>query len=111
MKLNLEEAQFMSVLLMEVLGYLMKLIWQNDAIVVVHSALDYRRIIDVPGYERVNLHPATRFIGTMNYEYAGTKELNEALVSRFMVIDIPPIEEDKLMMILKMNFQMLMKKN
>ncbi|MBF4757568.1 AAA family ATPase [Clostridioides difficile] len=77
---------------------------KNDAIVVVHSALDYRRIIDVPGYERVNLHPATRFIGTMNYEYAGTKELNEALVSRFMVIDIPPIEEDKLMMILKNEF-------
>ena len=40
----------------------------------------------------------------MNYEYAGTKELNEALVSRFMVIDIPPIEEDKLMMILKNEF-------
>lgn len=78
---------------------------KNDAIVVLHSALDYRRIIDVPGYERVNLHPATRFIGTMNYEYAGTKELNEALVSRFMVIDIPPIEEDKLMFILKNEFK------
>ena len=52
---------------------------KNDAIVVLHSALDYRRVIDVPGYERINLHPATRFIGTMNYEYAGTKELNEAL--------------------------------
>lgn len=77
---------------------------KNDAIVVLHSALDYRKIIDVPGYERVNLHPATRFIGTMNYEYAGTKELNEALVSRFMVIDIPQVEEDKLMLILKNEF-------
>ncbi|RDY24062.1 MoxR family ATPase [Romboutsia maritimum] len=77
---------------------------KNDAIVVLHSALDYRRVIDVPGYERVNLHPATRFIGTMNYEYAGTKELNEALVSRFMVIDIPEIEEEKIMMILKDEF-------
>ena len=27
---------------------------KNDAIVVLHSALDYRRIIDVPGYEREN---------------------------------------------------------
>ena len=77
---------------------------KNDAIVVVHSALDYRRVIDVPGYERINLHPATRFIGTMNYEYAGTKELNEALVSRFLVIDIPAVNEEKLMMILNREF-------
>ena len=77
---------------------------KNDAIVVLHSALDYRRVIDVPGYERINLHPATRFIGTMNYEYAGTKELNEALVSRFLVIDIPAVDEAKLKMILKREF-------
>lgn len=78
---------------------------KNDAIAVLHSALDYRRVIDVPGYERINLHEATRFIGTMNYEYAGTKELNEALVSRFMVIDIPAVEEDKLMLILRKEFE------
>lgn len=78
---------------------------KNDAIAVLHSALDYRRIIDVPGYQCINLHPATRFIGTMNYEYAGTKELNEALVSRFMVIDIPEIEEEKLMLILNNEFK------
>ena len=78
---------------------------KNDAIVVLHSALDYRKIIDVPGYEKIKLHEATRFIGTMNYEYAGTKELNEALVSRFMVIDIPQIEEEKLMTILKLEFE------
>ena len=77
---------------------------KNDAIAVLHSALDYRRVIDVPGYERIDLHEATRFIGTMNYEYAGTKELNEALVSRFMVIDIPMLEEEKLMLILKNEF-------
>jgi len=40
----------------------------------------------------------------MNYEYAGTKELNEALVSRFMTIDIPQIEEETLMIILKEYF-------
>ena len=77
---------------------------KNDAIVVLHSALDYRRVIDVPGYERIKLRPATRFIGTMNYEYAGTKELNEALVSRFLVIDIPAVDEEKLKMILKREF-------
>ncbi|MGL4911418.1 MAG: AAA family ATPase [Romboutsia sp.] len=77
---------------------------KNDAIAVLHSALDHRRVIDVPGYERINLHPATRFIGTMNYEYVGTKELNEALVSRFMVIDIPAVEDEKLMLILQNEF-------
>lgn len=77
---------------------------KNDAMVVLHSALDYRRIIDVPGYEKITLHPATRFIGTMNYDYVGTKELNEALVSRFMVVQIPQIEEETLLDILKLNF-------
>ncbi|MCI5649978.1 MAG: AAA family ATPase [Fusicatenibacter sp.] len=66
---------------------------KNDAVSVLHATLDYRRIIDVPGYERISLHPAARFIGTMNYGYAGTRELNEALVSRFLVIDMPPLDE------------------
>ena len=77
---------------------------KNDAIVVLHSALDYRRVIDVPGYERIKLHPATRFIGTMNYGYAGTKELNEALVSRFLVIDMPAQTEETLGFIFRKMF-------
>ena len=40
---------------------------KNDAVSVLHATLDYRRIIDVPGYDKIELHPATRFIGTMNY--------------------------------------------
>jgi MoxR-like ATPase len=77
---------------------------KNDAIVVLHSALDYRRFIDIPGYEKIALHEATRFMATMNYEYAGTKELNEALVSRFLVVDIPKLDKEKLMLILKGEF-------
>ena len=73
---------------------------KNDAVSVLHATLDYRRLIDVPGYDRIELHPATRFIGTMNYGYAGTRELNEALVSRFLVIDMPELEEETLMRIL-----------
>ena len=73
---------------------------KSDAVSVLHAALDYRRIIDVPGYERIPLHPATRFIGTMNYGYAGTKDLNEALVSRFMVINMPPLSMERLSQIL-----------
>ncbi len=69
---------------------------KNDAVSVLHATLDYRRSIDVPGYDKIGLHPAARFIGTMNYGYAGTKELNEALVSRFLVIDMPAQTEDTL---------------
>lgn len=67
---------------------------KNEAVSVLHATLDHRRSIDVPGYDRITLHPAARFIGTMNYGYAGTRELNEALVSRFMVIDMKPLEKD-----------------
>ena len=74
---------------------------KNDAVAVLHAVLDYRRIMDVPGYEKINLHPATRFIGTMNYGYDGTKELNEALVSRFMVINMPSLTEHRLEQIIK----------
>lgn len=64
---------------------------KNESLAVLHATLDFRRIIDVPGYDRIQLDPATRFIATMNYGYAGTRELNEALASRFMVINMPVI--------------------
>ena len=31
---------------------------KNDAVSVLHSVLDYRRIIDIPGYDKINLHEA-----------------------------------------------------
>lgn len=74
---------------------------KNDAVAVMHSVLDYRRLIDVPGYECIPLHPAARFIATMNYGYAGTRELNEALVSRFAVIRMPTLAADQLRQLLK----------
>ena len=77
---------------------------KNDAASVLHATLDYRRMIDVPGYERIELHPATRFIGTMNYGYAGTRELNEALVSRFLVIDMPELSEENLRKIIRHDY-------
>jgi MoxR-like ATPase len=64
---------------------------KNESLAVLHATLDFRRIIDVPGYSRISLAPPTRFIATMNYGYAGTRELNEALASRFMVINMPII--------------------
>jgi MoxR-like ATPase len=77
---------------------------KNDAVSVLHATLDYRRSIDVPGYDKIDLHPAARFIGTMNYGYAGTKELNEALVSRFLVIEMPAQTEDTLQFIFDQMF-------
>lgn len=69
---------------------------RNEALAALHSMLDFRRILDIPGYGRLKMHPATRFIATMNYGYAGTRELNEALASRFAVIALPPANEHML---------------
>ena len=69
---------------------------KNEAVAVMHSVLDYRKLIDIPGYDCIPMHPAARFIATMNYGYAGTRELNEALVSRFTVIRMPTLREEQL---------------
>ena len=74
---------------------------KNESLSVVHSALDFRRMIDVSGYDRIPLDDDIRFIGTMNYGYMGTRELNEALISRFMVIDMPILEGEGLKQILR----------
>lgn len=80
---------------------------KNESLAVLHATLDFRRIIDVPGYDRIELSPCTRFIATMNYGYAGTRELNEALASRFMVINMPIIAEENLVKLLKSQFPAL----
>lgn len=80
---------------------------KNESLAVLHAALDFRHVIDVPGYERVELDEATRFIGTMNYGYAGTREINEALASRFMIIQMPVITEENLKKLISTNFSSL----
>ena len=82
---------------------------KNEALAVLHATLDHRRVIDVPGYERIELSDAARFIGTMNYGYAGTRELNEALVSRFVVVDMPVISDEDLQKLLCRSFPDLKK--
>lgn len=77
---------------------------KNEALAVLHATLDYRRSIDVPGYDRIEVDPAARFIGTMNYGYAGTRELNEALISRFAVLDLPLISEEDMNKLLRHHF-------
>ena len=77
---------------------------KNDSVAVLHATLDYRRIIDVPGYDKITIDDASRFIATMNYGYAGTRELNEALTSRFMVINMPNISADNLRKLLQIEY-------
>ena len=83
---------------------------KNEALAVLHAALDFRRAIDVPGYDRVPMAEETRFIATMNYGYAGTRELNEALTSRFAVIQMPTISPENLDRLLARHFPQLKKK-
>lgn len=77
---------------------------KNESLAVLHATLDFRRAIDMPGYDRIELHEATRFIATMNYGYAGTRELNEALISRFAVLDLPLISQDDMNKLLRHHF-------
>jgi MoxR-like ATPase len=73
---------------------------RNEALAVLHAALDFRRVIDVAGYDKIDVSPAARLIGTMNYGYAGTRDLNEALCSRFAILDMPLIARNDLLRLL-----------
>lgn len=80
---------------------------RNEALAVLHSVLDFRKVIDVPGYSRIPMHEAARFIATMNYGYAGTRELNEALASRFVIVRTPEVSRENLDRILSHAFPRL----
>ncbi len=66
---------------------------RNEALAVLHGILDFRGPY-VPGYDVVRMDEGTRFIATMNYGYAGTRELNEAL--RFSCLQMPAITGENL---------------
>lgn len=83
---------------------------RNEALAVLHSTLDFRRCLDVPGYDRLSMADSARFIATMNYGYAGTRELNEALASRFVVLQMPAISPENLDRLLSRHFPALRKK-
>lgn len=82
---------------------------RNEALAVLHSILDFRRVIHVPGYGELPLHDASRFIATMNYGYAGTRVLNEALSSRFVVIQMPEISNENLEKLITREFPSMKK--
>ncbi len=78
---------------------------KNESLAVLHALLDFRRCLDIPGYDRVTLKTETRFIATMNHGYAGTRDLNEALTSRFVVLDMPEMPEDDLIRLIASRYQ------
>src|SRR5699024_8496086 len=49
---------------------------KNDAVSVLHATRDYRRCRDVPGYDKIELRRAARFLAAMNSGYAAPKELS-----------------------------------
>ena len=80
---------------------------RSEVLSVLHMVTDYRAKIDVPGYGVVNSHPAFRFIGTMNYGYMGTSELNEAFSDRFVIIHVPAMNDRDFIGALRYNYERL----
>lgn len=56
---------------------------------VLHAICDDRRAIEVPGYKKVIADDTFMIMATMNVDYQGTNELNEALADRFVDIVFP----------------------
>lgn len=59
---------------------------------LLHSICDDRREIQVPGYKKVAADDNFFVMGTMNIDYQGTNELNEALADRFIDVRFPSNE-------------------
>ncbi|MBP1308661.1 MoxR-like ATPase [Paenibacillus sp. 1182] len=59
------------------------------ALIIFNSLLDDRRRMYVPGYGNIQAHPNFIVIGSMNREYQGTFDLNEATADRFVPIVFP----------------------
>jgi len=56
---------------------------------LLHSICDDRRSIEVPGFRKVQADENFCVMGTMNIDYQGTNEMNEALTDRFIDIMFP----------------------
>ena len=56
----------------------------------LHTILDSRKYMDVKGYKLVKSHNRFSFILTMNIDYEGCNNLNQAFRDRFSTIKFPP---------------------
>lgn len=66
---------------------------QASVMSVLNSVLDDRKRIQVPGYGLVQAAPGFRLFATMNPEYEGTFNLNQATASRFNFVMFKPADK------------------
>lgn len=59
-----------------------------DVELIIHSLTDRTRAIQVPGYGEVKMDDRATFWMTMNEDYIGTSDMNDATVDRFVTIRI-----------------------
>jgi len=73
-----------------------------ETLPLINGVLDHRRTITNPFTgEVVTAHPDFRVIAAINEGYIGTVPLNEALKNRFVTIDVPYLQGDKLLQLLR----------
>lgn len=68
---------------------------------LLHSIGDDRRAVEVPSYGYVKAKDNFAIMATMNLDYQGTNQLNEALADRFVNIDFP--NNDSILPTLELN--------
>lgn len=57
-----------------------------DVELIIHSLTDQTRAINVPGYGEVKMGAQATFWATMNEDYVGVSDMNDATVDRFVTI-------------------------
>lgn len=73
-----------------------------ETLPILNSILDYRRSLNNPfTSEMVQAKPTFGVIAAINEGYIGTVQLNEALKNRFVVIEIPYVQNNTLRTVLK----------
>ena len=83
---------------------------------LLFPCLDFRRTLameyDFTDSTPVNVHPECVFIATANLgsQYTGTHKLDRALVDRFMVMEIDPLNKSNITTIVQHNYPSLKKK-
>jgi MoxR-like ATPase len=70
---------------------------------LLHSLLDWQRILPVPGVGHVRPPKSFRLAACMNLNYAGTRSLNEAFKDRFREIKVPYLPENVMAEIIAQN--------
>lgn len=79
-----------------------------ETLPILNGVLDYRKTITNPFTgEVVNAHSDFGVIAAINEGYVGTVPLNEALKNRFVVIDVPYIQGEVLLHVLRDQSQLM----